>query len=327
MNILSRLIDRLNILSVRFDDSGGYAIALVPYIMKKGKPEAGERKNAADTEAVKEALVKAPVVIAVSGKGVVTKGISAENIVSTVTSDPGKFIWTVEDNSISFMRREQLVGLLRELESAGIVAFSVECLPDDSMDNLSAIADRLYSEKLRWKRVLKPSAEGSQLALLIAKRIRLPVLGIVLLMLAANFAVSPKVSEGFASANAELNALRKSTSTAASANDRRKAAIEQFSNRLPYRFSWLADRIGSCVPEKSMLGQLAIFPLVKNVETGKPIQQRERIVVISGETPDPESIASFVRSLGELGVGTVKLASVEQDRDRSVQTFTIEIEL
>lgn len=325
MSILSRIIGSLNILSVRFND-GGYEVVLASHTMKGGKPEAGEMRPVADIGAVKDELAKAPVVIAVSGKGVITKEVSAGNIAATVTSEPEKFVWTAEGGRISFMRRERLGVLFRELENAGIIPFAVECLPDDGVENLSAAA-RFYSSEFRWKRVLKPSAEGSQLALLIAKRIRLPVLGIMLSMLAANFAVSPKVRNGFMSANAELNALRKSTSTAASVNDRREAAVEQFSHRLPYRFGWLADRIGGCVPEKTVLGQLAISPVVKNVEAGKPVQQRERIVVVSGETVDPESVASFVRSLGELGIGMVKLASVEQDRDRGLQTFIIEIEL
>ena len=328
MKVLSRIFRQLNVLHVRFDNDGEPAVDLVSSYVRKGKVETGETRALSGIETEKEVLKTAPLIVAVSGKRVITKDASSGGIVDTVTSDPETFLWTESaDGNISFVRRSQLVKIAAELTDAGITPLYTECLPDGSGEQLTAAAERFLLERLKWNTVLKPSVEGSQLASLLAKRIQLPVLGIVLLALMVNFMLSSGVREDFQAANTELTALRKSAATSTASSDRRQVAIEQFSRSLPYRFSWLSDRIAAAVPEKVVLTELNLCPVTKNIEAGKPVQQRERIVVIRGETSSAESVASFVESLGGLGAGAVRLSSVEQDKERSLLTFRIDIEL
>ncbi len=327
MKVLSRILDKLNVLNVRFEPDGELATAFVPYAFVKGKLTAGEQKPVEDLGTVKETLSKAPLIVAVSGRGVITKEAAAGGIAATVTADPETFLWTVSGGRISFVRREQLAAVTDELEKHGIGFLYTDCLPDEEETSLTGVAERFYAERLKWKHILKPSPEGSSLALLVAKRLQLPVFGVLMLLLIANFMVSSRVGENFQAAGAELAALRKSSSAAETSSGRRQAAIEQFSARLPFRFAMLADRIAAAVPDKVILNELSIAPLTKNMEAGKPIQQRERTVIISGETPASESVMAFVESLAGLKAGTVRLASVEQNKEKAVLTFKIEMEL
>jgi hypothetical protein len=328
MNLLSKILDTLNLLHIRFSDNGEPTVEMVACNVHKGKVSTTDAVLVPDIATVKARLKKAPVVVAVSGKGVVTKEASAGGILETVTSDPATFLWTHSAaGSVSFIRRERPSKMLAELAGAGVVPLYTECLSDGETLSLTESAERYFSDRLKWSTVLKPSVEGSGLASMLARRIRLPVLGVVLLALIVNFALSAGVREQFGAASMELAALRKSVSSVAANSESRRAAIEKFSRSLPYRFSRLADRIAAAVPDKVVLSELVIAPVTKKVESGKPVVQDERTVVIRGESSSPEAIAAFTGELGKLGIGTVALSSVEQDRERTGLTFTIEIEL
>lgn len=327
MKLLSHILNRLNILSVRFTDGGGADMMLVSFTLKGGKLRLGESRQVENISALKGELSSAPLVVAVCGKGVLTKEIASGEIAAMVTSDPEKFVWSIDGPYITFVRREQTDTVLNVSGNEGAAPYSVECLPSESDDALCAVAERFYGAELKWKRLLKPSAAGSLLALMVAKRIRLPVLGVVLLLLTANFIVSPMVNAHYQSTEAELAALRKSVSAAADGSGRRKEAVRQFAEKLPYRFSWLADRIGAAVPDKVVLSELSVAPVTKAVEAGKPVKQNERSVIIRGETAGSEPLSMFVKTLAGLKAGEVRLASVEQDRERPVLLFRIEIAL
>ncbi len=300
MTFILRIVDRLNIRCVRFTDDGADT-STVLYSLKNSRP--------ADSG-------HAPLVMAVSGKGIITKDASAP-IAETVTSDPATFIWTVSDGKISFMRRNQLT----KIEKDNVLY--VECLPmlDDNV--LTGVVERFRSGYLSWHRVFTVSA----LASLVTKRLMLPVLCTMLMVLVANFVISTHVKESFQEANAELVALRKTSAADVATSQRKQAAIEEFSRQLPHDASRLSDMIATAVPEKIVLSELGIAPVTKAPEAGKPLMQNERLIVLHGETLVSEAITEFTTMLTGLGLGTVRLASVEQDRERTMLTFKIEIML
>ncbi|MDR1671289.1 MAG: hypothetical protein LBR57_02095 [Alistipes sp.] len=300
MKLLARIVDRVNIRVVRFTD-GGAEVSTVTHGVSSGKPATG---------------TAAPSVMVVCGNGVITKEASSA-VAATVTSDPATFIWTISGGMISFTRRDRLT------ELSAPEALYVECLPESDDHTLSGVVERFRSKYLTWRHVLSESA----LAAMVAKRLMLPVLGVVLAVLIANFVVSASVRENFQLANAELAALRKTSSTDAVTDERRRATLKAFSIKLPRNASRISDMIAAAVPEKITLSELAIAPLTKAVETGKHIAQNERLIFIRGEASASEAITEFTTALTKLDMGTVRLASVEQDRERAILTFRIEITL
>ncbi len=327
MKILSRILRRLNILCIRFTDDGGEVFSVAMYTFDKGKPVFKEIKPLPDPAVEKGALEKAPLVAVVSGKGVITKDAAAGNIAKTVTSDPATFLWTISGDRISFVRRTGLTAATERLKDTGIVPLYIECLPGENDETMAEVVERFASEHLDWRRLSKPSVEGSSLASLVAGRLMLPVLGVLLVALLANFMVSPRVNGRFQEATATLAALRKTSSAGVETDRRRQAAIEEFSHKLPHGAATLSDVIGAVVPEKIVLGELGIAPVTKALEAGKPLVQNRDVITIVGETTVSEAIAQFTTTLAELSLGTVRLASVQQDRERSVLIFRIEITL
>jgi hypothetical protein len=300
MKLIARIVARLDIRCVRFTDDG-VETSTVTYSLKTTRPVDGGH---------------APSVMVVSGKGIITKDASAA-IAATVTSDPETFIRTVSDGKISFMRRDRLAGLEKE----GVLY--IECLPVIDDNALAGVVERFRSGYLTWRRVLTVSA----LASLVTKRLMLPVLGTMLVILAVNFVISARIEENFREAKAELTALRKTSAADVATSRRKQAAIEEFSHRLPHNASRLSDMIAAAVPEKIVLSELGIAPVIKAPEAGKPLSRSERLIVVRGETSVSGAITEFTTELAGLGLGTVRLAAVEQERERTVLTFKIEITL
>jgi hypothetical protein len=300
MKLIARIVDRLNIRCVRFIEDG-VETSTVTYSLKNTLSVDGGH---------------APSVMVVSGKGVITKDASA-SIATTVTSDHATFIWTISDGKISFMRRDQLKAF--ETDSS----LYIECLPMIDDNALAGVVERFRSGYLTWRRVLTVSA----LASFVTKRLMLPVLGTMLMVLVANFVISTHVKENFQEANAELAALRKTSAADVATSQRKQVAIEEFSHRLTHNASRLSDMIATVVPENIVLSELGIAPITKAPEAGKPLTQNERLIVVRGETSVSEAITEFTTMLTGLGIGTVRLASVEQERERKVLTFKIEITL
>ncbi len=327
MKILSRILDRLNILCVRFGDGDEPGFSLATYTFSKGKTVRTEVRPFADPAKEKSALEKNPLVAVVSGKGVITKDVSAGGIVETITSDPKTFLWTVSGDKISFARRARTKAVSELLGKAGIHPLYIECLPSDGEERLAEVAERFASEHLGWRQLLKPSAGGSRLASFVAGRLMLPVLGVLLAILVVNFLLLPRVNDSFQEANAQLTALRKTFSEDATTDARRQAVIEEFSHRLPLGTAAISDMIGAAVPENIVLSEFAIAPVLKSLETGKPVVQNGNAIVIGGQTTASEAITGFTTALTELRLGTVRLESLEQDKERSVLIFRIEITL
>ncbi len=300
MKIISRIADILNIRCVRFTD-GGTEISTVACNSNGGKPLGGGR---------------APVVMIVSGKGVITKDASAA-IAETVTSDPATFIWTISGDKISFMRRDQLA------EVAQGDALYVECVSEITDDTLAGVAGRFRTEYLSWRRVLAEHV----LASLVSRLLLLPVLGILFAVLMVNFAVSARVNDSYREAGAQLKALRKTSSANAETDERRQAAIEEFSHRITHDTDRLSDLIAASVPKKITLDELNIAPVLKTPEKGKPVTQSENMIIIRGVSSASEAITEFTEALAELRLGTVRLTSLLRDRERTTLMFRIEITL
>jgi hypothetical protein len=272
----------------------------------------------------------APLVMVVAGKGVVTKPASAP-VAATVTGDPATFVWTVTGpdsgsgtgpdsdtgGTIAFTRRDKLAEFLSP------AVLRVECFSKIDDHALVTVAKNFRDTCLSWRKVVGESS----LAEFVARRLMLPVLGVLLVVLVFNFVVSGGVANDFREANAHLAALRKTSSAEAVTGERRREAIDRFASRLPVDASRLADLVATVVPDSIVLNELAIAPLLRTPEAGKPLQQHLRTVIIGGETTSPGSITVFNESLGALRLGTVRLASLKQDVERGKLIFKIEITL
>ena len=267
------------------------------------------------------AVAKEVVLVTVTGHGTLSKP-AASQLAARVRDDGATFLWSERDGRIAFVRRERLQGVLAELSEAGIhpqVVF-VALAPD------AAVAR--WREGFRWRQLLRPTAEGSSLAQAVVRRAALPVLGLFLCLLAANAVVAPSLGTRRQTLQAELSARERSVSTAADATDRQRTLLAEFSARPAASRAVVCDRIAEAVPAQVVLTRLAVEPLTKRFEAGKPLQRQELTAVVAGTAPAAGDVSTFVERLaGVACCRTVRLTNVERERDAERLAFRIEIGL
>ena len=126
----------------------------------------------------------------------------------------------------------------------------------------------------------------------------------------------------------ELSARERTASTAADATDRQRALLAEFSARPAVSRAVVCDRIAEAVPAQVVLTRLAVEPLTKRFEAGKPLQRQERTAVVAGTAPAAGDVSTFVERLaGAACCRTVRLTNVERERDAERLAFRIEIGL
>ena len=214
--LLQRLVGPSTVLCVRFEEADRYAMRL---FVLEGHREGCRilRKSAEpDADALKKECSGRPVLISVSGYGVVTKPAEDTAIVEKVTSDPETFAWSFSDErkdsgSISFVRREQVEPLGQRLAANGIPVMDIRYGPAAADPEQEALrqAKRFYRDTLKWRTLLRPTPEGRMVAKAAERRLRLPVLGLMLLLLVVNTFASGSLRERRAQQRTVLSAREK----------------------------------------------------------------------------------------------------------------------
>ncbi len=301
-------------LVVSFTDAATYELSLVT--VGDGEPEA-----LPDIAAVRERAGKAPLLVMACGYGVITKDTaSAPEITAKVMAPGSGFVWSADGVNISFVREAQMEPF------AELSPLAVTC--GASAADAEKVAVQYYATHVRLRELLRPSPASSALALLLARRIQLPVLGVVLLLLVLNAAVSPQVRNRREAAETEMAALQKRIGKADDTSRGRAQAVAEWGRALPRRFGWLCDRAATVLPKDITLTSLSVQPLLKNIEEGRKPLFSEREMVISGRTPRSESVSDYVTALGGLQMAQqVRLSSVEYDREKGFYNFRINLEL
>ena len=109
--LLQRLVGPSTVLCIRFEEADRYAMRLFVLGLDRSGLRILRECADPDADALKKECSGRPVLISVSGYGVVTKPAEDTAIVGKVTSDPETFAWSFSDEkedsgSISFVRRE-----------------------------------------------------------------------------------------------------------------------------------------------------------------------------------------------------------------------------
>ncbi len=298
------MLCRVNVVTIVFSDRANYTLRLTEC-----------RRNGLSTE-VEKAMW--PAVVSVGGYGVITKQAGAET--ERVMVEGSGFVWTRQGDNISFVRAEQLNALGEVLEGVRIVG--IRCAKESERE----VAEWYFGEMANLRTILRPSAEGSAMARAVASRLKFPVLGAVVLALAVNMAVAPRVRERSEAAAVELQALRKSVGQADETSRHRREMIAEYDTQLPRRVSVLCDRAASVVPVGVMLTSLAVQPLSKPLGNNRKTEFTAGRIEIGGRAKIPQQVSRYVESLATVGIARqVRLASME--RDEEVFEFRIALDI
>ena len=333
--LLQRLVGPSTVLCIRFGDAENYAMRLFVLGLDRSGLRILRECADPDADALKKECSGRPVLISVSGYGIVTKPTEDTAIVEKVTSDPETFAWSFSDEkedsgSISFVRREQVEPLGQRLAANGIPFMDVRygrAAADPEQEALRQ-AERFYRDTLKWRTLLRPIPEGRMVAKAAERRLRLPVLGLMLLLLVVNTFASGSLRERRAQQRTVLSAREKRQDASQARSEQRRAAVAAFSHRLPYRHALLLDRAASHVPLSVTLTSLAVQPLSKTLEEGKDPVFASETLSIRGVTNDASAVSELMTGLrSEPLLREARLESLEQNRESGETEFKITVAL
>ena len=316
MKLLSRILNRIAFVRAEFAADGSCRTEV--FLWRTGGVAPAERSAA-------KGLLAA---VVVCGHGVVTKPDGSQ-IAARIKADPETFLWSSAGGQTSFVRRERLRSLSEELAGEGIVPVRIFCA--DAGTDFETLAEefarQVYAD-LRWRSLVRPTAESSAAAQALARRATLPVLGLFLCVLAANAVLSPDLNARRQMLQQQITARERTASNAASAGARQRELLAEFSKRPAAPWAVVCDRVAGAVPERVVLTQLAVEPLTKRFEARKPLQRLEGRVVVCGTAPAASDVSAFVRRLSEeTCCRDVRLMHVEKERDGDRLAFRIETAL
>lgn len=312
MKLLSRILGSVRVLEVTLT-AGGYTVRT--WSCKPGGiPQ--------QVDQVPESVARSIVAVTFAGHGVISKSSEATGVSARVRSDAETFVWNEREGVFSFVRREKLRPVLGELAGAGIYP---QCLlvaepPED--------AARTVLGRLRWRMLVRPTAEGSALAQAVVRRMGLPILGLFLVLLTANTVVSPSVGIRRQALQSALAAREQADSETAETDARRRELLVAFAVRPEMLRTVVCDRIAAAVPERVTLTALEVEPPEKRSEIGKPLRRQVHVVVVYGEAESAAEISEFVGKLtAEEAFGEVRLVQMERNTHEGQLTFRIGIGL
>ena len=333
--ILQRIVGPLTVLCVRFEEANRYAMRLFVLGLDRSGLRILRECADPDADALKKECSGRPVLISVSGYGVVTKPAEDTAIVGKVTSEPETFAWSFSDEredsgSISFVRREQVEPLGQRLAANGIPVMDIRYGPVAADPEQEALrqAERFYRDTLKWRTLLRPTPEGRMVAKAAERRLRLPVLGLMLLLLVVNTFASGSLRERRAQQRSVLSAREKRQDASQVRSEQRRAAVAAFSHRLPYRHALLLDRAASHVPLSVTRTSLAGQPLSKTLEEGKDPVFASKTLSIRGVTNDASAVSELMTGLrSEPPLREARLEGLKQNRESGATEFKITVAL
>lgn len=189
-------------------------------------------------------------------------------------------------------------------------------------------AERFYRDTLKWRTLLRPTPEGRMVAKAAERRLRLPVLGLMLLLLVVNTFASGSLQERRAQQRSVLSAREKRQDTSQARSEQRRAAVAEFSRRLPYRHALLLDRVASHVPPAVTLSVLAVQPISKALEDGRDPVFLIETLSIRGVTNDASTVSELMTGLrSEPPLHEARLEGLEQNRESGATEFKITVAL
>ena len=137
-----------------------------------------------------------------------------------------------------------------------------------------------------------------------------------------------KLDNGAAMYTAVLVDREKKQDASQARSEQRRAAVAEFSHRLPYRQALLLDRAASHVPLSVTLTSLAVQPLSKTLEEGKDPVFVSETLSIRGVTNDASAVSELITGLrSEPLLREARLEGLEQNRESGATEFKITVAL
>lgn len=333
MPLFRSILNHVQVLHVSFTEAT-CRYTLTEVCLRQGKVRIRHRIPNFDLGHWKGKKQKHPVVLVLSGKGIVSKEYAQESeAIRRITDHPEVFLFASEslpDNRIrlTFLRREQYEEQMDVLSAykLPIVDTRIDPQGDTYGESLSAGSD-FFNKTLNRKNLFQPSEESNILFSLVTRRLLLPVSGLLLLLLLVNFFFRQHLDKQIEERLFKLHAIRQSETVRDKEQGQLNRMYEMLLPEAGYPYAWIADRIAGIIPDGILLTELSIHPLMKKLQEQKPLETEPKRIILRGESSESTPVTLLSDALQGLEeVASVQLLSLTRNRnDRYV--FEIDLRL
>lgn len=312
MNMISRILGSIHILEVMLT-ADGYTIHSW-YCKYNSTPQKIDWNP--------KMIAKHVVAITLAGSGVISKPITAVNIITRIQSDKETFIWSEYDGVFSFVRREKLCVLFKDLTDIGIYPqrYLVAVTPET--------AALIVGQSFHWKKLMYCTPEGSALTQVVIGRIKFPLLGFILFLLVINILLSSSLVSQRQTMQEELVLRERTHMKQGEIDSQNRELLESFSFLPKMSYTVVCDRIAAAVPATVKLTALEMGSFEERPEKGELLPNSRNVVSVCGEAKTSQALSDFIGYLSKDGLyDKVQLAEAKRSSNENLLFFKIVINL
>lgn len=271
-----------------------------------------------------DAVATYPTIVVVCGRGVISKSYDQDKTIIQRVKGNDSLYYSCDDQRkvISFVRKEQVDG---EIVQFSNVLYIKIC---DKVDDLviGQTISEIYGKICTVKNLLRYQKESKIILAHLIKKVEIPLLISVFVVLLLNFFVNAHFSELNNSQQMELmNSKRNSQTTDSQRKDIQKLKAENTPAR-SMDASMLIDLLAAQIPDGVTVNYFAVDPLKRKVESQKPLNIETRTILLKGETRSANDITIMTNNIANLDLSkNVKIRNIAQKRDEAMLEFEIEI--
>lgn len=271
-----------------------------------------------------EAVATHPTIVIVCGSGVISKSYDQDKTIIQRVKGNESLYYSYDDERkvISFVRREQVDG---EIAKFTKVLYIRICNRIDDLV-IGKVISEFYEKTLTVKNLLRYQEDSKILLSHLIKKVEIPLLISVFIILLLNFFVNAHFSEMNNSLQMEVMNNKKTTqNTDAQLKDMQKLKTENKPVR-SMDASILIDLLATQIPDGITVHYFAVDPLKRKVENQKPLNIEKNTIILKGETLSANEITILTTNMENLDfTKNVKIKQIAQKQDEAMLEFELEI--
>lgn len=271
-----------------------------------------------------ETVFTHPTIVLVCGSGVISKSYDKDKTIIQRVKVNESLYYSFDDEQkmISFVKREQVNG---EIAKFSKVLYIKTCNKVDDLVINETIAE-FYKKTFTIHNLLQYQEDSKIILAHLIKKVEIPLLISVLVILLLNFFVNAHFSELNNSQQMELMNNKKTIQdTDVQLKDIQKLKAENTPVR-SMDASILIDLLATQIPDGITVSHFAVDPLKRKVETQKTLNIEKNTIILKGETLSANEITILTNNIANLDfTKNVKIRNIAQKQDVAILEFEIEI--
>ena len=271
-----------------------------------------------------ETILTHPIIVLISGKGVISKSsLNNESIIQRVKSNDSLcYSYDKERDIISFVQKAQFESDISLFTN--VVHIKVVNEINDELINKTI--SEFYGEIFTIKNIIQYNDDSKKIISYLIKKFEIPFMITIFVILLVNFFVNSHFSENNSKLQMELiNSKRITKNKESQIKNGQKLLSENSPNR-SFATSVFLDKLSSQLPSSITLTYFSVDPVIRRIESQKPLKITRNLILLKGETVSANDITIMTNRIEELAFSKkVKIKNITQKKGSADLEFEVEI--